>query len=189
MLRDIIICFGDSLTWGSRDTPIEGRGYPAVLQELMRAHTGRPCICVNKGVTRETSVEIARRAYDTFRSYPESMLALVLAGTNDCKAMVDLIQYAENMRFIVTCARVCNKRVLVGTLPAIDTMGMWIFPRSANWSVRMCNDTLIELSSEMDFPLVYFSGMERYLVDGVHFGHEGYVEMANRWFVAIKDAL
>ena len=187
-LRNVVVCFGDSLTYGSRDI-VEGRGYPAMLVDLIEQETQQICVCINKGITRETSTDILRRAYDVLRAYPESNLALILAGTNDLKGTPNPIVYKENIKQIVNIARVCGKRVLVGKLPPIQSMGMWCFPKDANKGVALYNDILETLSKEMDFPLVDFSDMGDYLCDGVHFGPEGYELMAKKWFEGIKELI
>ena len=185
VLRDVIICLGDSLTWGSRDERAEGRGYPPILAGMLYRNTGKASICLNKGVTRETSTDVLRRAYDTIRGYPEAQLVLLLAGTNDLKGNPDGDLYRENMRQIIECARVCGKRVLVGTLPPVTTMGMWCFPNNVMDGVKYYNEIITGLGC----PVVDFSDMLNYLADGVHLNHSGYKEMAVRWYEGIRTLI
>lgn len=184
MLRTVILCLGDSLTYGARDNP-EGYGYPARLEELVARETGNPCLCINKGISRENSTDIARRAYDTIRGYPEVQLLLVLAGTNDLKGGPNEEVYRRNMLHILVSGKANGKKVLFGTLPPIMTMGMWCFPKHVQDYIDRYNDMLIGSCVQ----LVKFDDMGKYLVDGVHFGPEGYAEMARRWMEGIKTLL
>jgi len=188
ILRDVIICLGDSLTFGSRDI-IEGQGYPAILASLIEGETGKICICLNKGRAKDTSTDVLLRAYDDLLAYPEAQLVLLLVGTNDLKGTPQPEIFRNNIKQIVNIARVCNKKILVGTLPPIYSLGMWCFPHNVMDGVNQYNKVLAELSIEMDFPIVDFSDMKKYLIDGVHFRHRGYGEMARRWLTAIKEKL
>ena len=184
ILRDVIICLGDSLTYGSRDNP-EGAGYPARLAPLIEEETGKLCVCLNKGVTKEVSTETMNRTYDVVRSYPEAQLVLLMTGTNDLKGIANMSAYSQNMERIINAIKICGKKIIVGTLPPVDTMGMWCFPRNVNWGVAKYNEIICDLGMKV----IDFSDMKDYLIDGVHFSPDGYGEMARRWFNGIKDLL
>jgi lysophospholipase L1-like esterase len=189
MLRDVIVCLGDSLTWGSRDIH-EGRGYPAWLPSYLETLTRKICIAVNEGEPRETSSDTLRRAYKVMRSYPEAQLVIVMVGTNDLKSKpppVDI--YQENMRQIVNIARVCGKKIIVGLLPPAKSLGMWCFPPDVEYAVCTYNAVLRDLAVEMRFPLANFSDFEQYLCDGVHLTPEGYRMMAARFAETISKEL
>jgi lysophospholipase L1-like esterase len=181
MLRDIILCLGDSLTYGSRDIP-EGRGYPARLAELRTKVTGYRTIIVNKGLTRETTTSLLMRVFDVCRSYPESHLCLLLIGSNDMKSKyISWKIFEENIRHIMWAAQVTGKRVIMGTLPPIDSHMMTCFPVDVIDSIRTANKIIREMPTQT----VEFDDMWEYLVDGVHLTPDGYALMAERWCEAI----
>jgi len=180
-LRDVILCVGDSLTYGSRDVP-EGRGYPQRLAELRTKETGYRCIAINEGITRETTTSLLRRIYVTCRNYPESQVALILIGSNDLKQRnISFKIFEENIRQIMWASQCVFPRTLLGTLPPIDPKMMPCFPKDVMDSVRTCNKIIRDMPCE----IVEFYDMIDYLVDGIHLTPDGYMEMARRWNDAI----
>ena len=67
---------------------------------------------------------------------------------------------------------------IVGTLPAL-TFSPY-YAKNRNWTTKY-NKVIDNLSKRLEFNICSMDDMEKYLIDGVHFTHEGYNEMAKRW--------
>ena len=83
MIYSVALCFGDSITYGSRDC--YGRGYPPELAKLLTEDNKTEWVCINEGITRETTSDLNRRAYQTISKYPEAKFMCLMIGTNDAK--------------------------------------------------------------------------------------------------------
>ena len=190
MIYGTVLCLGDSLTFGARSE--YGRGYPEELSRLLTEHFKQEWSCLNHGINGETSLDILRRSFNivrNFSSIPGAKWSLLLAGTNDSKNPdypIDL--YKDNMRQIIRAFRRQQLNLLVGNLPPVQGSCMPCFDsdRSNSW-ITSANKAISELCEEYELKLVRFDDMESYLVDGVHFGYEGYKEMAKRWFERIIE--
>jgi lysophospholipase L1-like esterase len=67
--------------------------------------------------------------------------------------------------------------VIVGTLPELDFTPLYL-NRSY---IKRYNSVIYKLSKKMNFDVCDLSGVESHYVDGVHFTHEGNVELAKRF--------
>ena len=102
-----IICFGDSLTYGTG----AGRGmdYPSQLSEMI----GKPVI--NAGVPGDTTARALRRLEsDVLTKSPD--LVLITLGGNDLKNGVAREQAFENLRKIVESIQNTGAKVIIGGL-------------------------------------------------------------------------
>lgn len=181
MIYGQILCLGDSLTYGSRDE--YGLGYPPLLAEILTEELGQEWLCINKGVPHETTADLLRRVYDVVHSYPECPVVTLLIGTNDLRGPSSLERFERNYRQILRAIRIHDKRIVLGTIPPVNSFGMFCFDQ---YSVKMRTDynEFIRQAGEL---VIEFSNMAEYLIDGVHFGHRGYKEMAKRWARALKS--
>jgi lysophospholipase L1-like esterase len=190
LIYGTVLCLGDSLTFGARSDYV--RGYPEELARMLSDHLQQEWTCLNYGINGETSIDILRRAFTLIHSFaalPGAKLACLMAGTNDSKNPdwpVDL--YKDNLRQIIRIFRRENIKLLLGTLPPVkgNTMPCFDSKRSNQW-IQEANLAIEDLIKEYDLILVDFSDMAEYLIDGVHFGYRGYMEMARRWFDIIKE--
>ena len=71
---------------------------------------------------------------------------------------------------------------IVGTLPALSFTPYYAKNRDY---INKYNEVIKNLSSSLGFDMCQMTDMEKYLIDGVHFTHEGYKEMAKRWSESI----
>ena len=67
---------------------------------------------------------------------------------------------------------------IVGTLPELTFSPF--YARNRDWTLKY-NKLIKNLSATLDFDVCSMEGMQDYLIDGVHFTHEGYNEVARRW--------
>ncbi len=180
-IYQVVLCLGDSLTFGSRDE--YGRGYPVELSKLLTETTpGTEWVCINTGVTKETTSDLNRRIYDVIRKYPEPILALLMIGTNDAKGLVPQDIFEDNYRQIIRVCRVFGKRLIVALLPEVISNLMPSFKgKLSNETIMKYNDTIRRLVAEFNLEMADMSGLGKYLCDGVHMSHEGYIKMAEIW--------
>jgi len=79
---------------------------------------------------------------------------------------------------LVKSIRANGKTPIVATLPDLHFSPYYMFNRDF---IMKYNEVILKLSKEMGFITCDMSGLSQYLIDGVHFTHEGYKEIAARW--------
>jgi len=176
MIWNEILCLGDSLTYGARDK--YGRSYPAELGKILSEKTGDFYICHNYGINGETSSDLLRRSWNIIKSNRDSKICLLLIGTNDTKKPTPLNIYEDNLRQIILSIKANGMIPIVGTLPELTFSPF--YARNRDWTLKY-NKLIKNLSTTLDFDVCSMEGMQDYLIDGVHFTHEGYNEIAKRW--------
>lgn len=182
MIWNEIVCLGDSLTYGARDR--YGRSYPAELGKILSEETKEFYICHNYGINGETSSDLLRRSWNILKSHAGAKICLLLIGTNDTKKPMPLNIYRDNLRQIISSIRANGKTPIVGTLPALEFSPYYMFNREY---VDKYNKVIKEMSKEMNFMVCELDGLAPHLIDGVHFTHEGYKEVAKRWAKTIMS--
>ena len=173
MIWNEILCLGDSITSGARDP--YGRSYPAELGSLLTKETGEFYYCHNFSVNGETSSDLQKRAWDNIRSGKDSKIMILIIGTNDSEAKLPGEIYEDNIRQIINVARAFGMYVILGTVPDVEFTPLYLNPKY----IKLYNRIIKTLSTKLDFDIVDLSGIE--MCDGVHFTHEGNVEVANRF--------
>jgi len=177
MIWNEIVCLGDSLTYGARDR--YGRSFPAELGKLLSEKTKEFYVCHNYGINGETSSDLLRRSWGILKSNKGSAkICLLLIGTNDTKTPTPLDVYEDNLRQLILSIKANGMIPIVGTLPAL-TFSPY-YAKNRDWVLKY-NKVIKSLSSKWNLQICSMDGMEEYLIDGVHFTHEGYNEMAKRW--------
>jgi len=182
MIWNEIVCLGDSLTYGARDR--YGRSYPAELGKIMSETTSEFYICHNYGINGETSSDLLRRSWNILKSHSSAKIALLMIGTNDTKIPMPIGLYRDNLRQIINSIRANGKTPIVATLPDLEFSPYYMNNREY---VLKYNATIRELSKEMNFLVCEMNGLAPFLIDGVHFTHEGYKEVAKRWLQTIMS--
>jgi lysophospholipase L1-like esterase len=177
-----ILCLGDSLTYGARDE--YGRSYPAELGKILSQRTGEFYICHNYGVNGETSSDLLRRSWNIIRSNKASKIMLLMIGTNDTKKPTPLPIYRDNLRQIILSAKANGMNVVVATLPGLGFSPYYLNNKGF---INRYNSVISALAHELRFHLCDMSDLEEHLIDGVHFTHEGYKEIATRWADKIQE--
>ena len=102
---------------------------------------------------------------------------LLLIGTNDTQLKVPIDIYEDNLRQIISMARIHGMHVIVSTLPELAFTPLYL-NRSY---IKKYNDVINKLSQKMDFTLCNISGVENYYLDGVHLTHEGNKQLAHKF--------
>jgi len=177
MIWNEITCLGDSLTYGARDR--YGRSYPAELGKILSEKTGEFYVCHNYGINGETSSDLLRRSWSICKSNRgSSKIGLLWIGTNDTKGPTPIDIYTDNLRQIVCSMKVNGMIPIVGTLPEL-TFSPY-YSRNREYT-ETYSDAVLDLSRTLSFDVCDMSGLQDYLIDGVHFTHEGYNEVARRW--------
>jgi len=178
MIWNEIVCLGDSLTYGARDR--YGRSYPAELGSILSKKTGEFYICHNYGINGETSSDLLRRSWSILKSNAGSKICLLMIGTNDTKIPIPPEVYRDNIEQLIKSIRANGKTPIVGLLPELQFSPYYIRNREY---IKVYNQILETLSAEenLNFKTCDMSGLGSFLIDGVHFTHEGYNEVAKRW--------
>ena len=101
-----------------------------------------------------------------------------MIGTNDTKGPMPLHIYKDNLRQIINSIRVNGKTPIVATLPDLEFSPYYMFNRD---HIDKYNDVILKLSKDMGFMVCSMDGLKDHLIDGVHFTHEGYNEVAKKW--------
>jgi len=180
MIWNEVLCLGDSLTYGARDR--YGRSYPAELGKLLSKKTGEFYVCHNHGINGETSSDLLRRTWSAIKSNSGCRLMCLMIGTNDTKKPIPTRVYRDNIRQIIMSARSQGMTPIVGTLPALKFSPYYQNNRDY---IEVYNTELKCMAADLGFVLCDMSGLDEFLIDGVHFDNEGYTEIAKRFAAAI----
>ena len=176
MIWNQVLCLGDSLTYGARDR--YGRSYPAELGKILSYKTDEFYICHNYGINGETSSDLLRRSWNIIKSHQDCNIMLLWVGTNDTKVPTPLNIYEDNLQQIINCAKVFGMRVIIGTIPALTFSPYYMDNRDYT---KKYSKVVRSVAKDMDIEVCSFDNMEKYLIDGVHFTHEGNIEIAKRF--------
>lgn len=115
---DVILAFGDSLTFGTGADPAQS--YPAVLEELINRRV------VNSGVPGEVTTEGLSRLTDVLERERPALL-LLCQGGNDQLRRQNLQQMTNNIKEMIHLAR---QRGIAVVLIAVPEPGLFLSPSS-----------------------------------------------------------
>ncbi len=167
-----IICFGDSLTYGTGSSP--GMDYPSQLARII----GRPV--VNAGIPGDTTATaLARLDRDVLIRSPR--IVLITLGGNDLKNRQDRDQAFRNLKTIVTSIQDMGALVIVGGLDVP------IWGRGFQEQYRkVCEETGAVLVPDV---LKGLLGNPDKMSDAIHPNDAGYGIMAGYFYEAMKKYL
>ncbi len=181
----VILCQGDSLTYGSRDP--DGMSYPLYLGRLLSRRHGQTWVTVNLGVPGECWAEIWRRNYREIMSLPEAAEICLWAGTNDAWKGRSLEQSLTACEAVLDQCRAAGRLVYLATLPGKRGFGAPREPWTMNDAVVKLNDAYRRLTTERRLPLVDLAALPaEHFVDGIHLSQEGNRWVAERFADAIE---
>jgi lysophospholipase L1-like esterase len=165
---DTIICFGDSLTYGTGAGP--GMNYPSQLSKMI----SKPVI--NAGVPGDTTAGALQRLEEDVLSKSPDIVLITLGG-NDLKNGVSKKTAFANLRSIVTSIQNIGGRVIIGGLK---------FPLRD----RGYGQGYAELAEETGADLIpdIFEGImgnQKLMSDPIHPNDEGYKRMAQKFLDAV----
>ena len=169
---DNIICFGDSLSYGT-GAP-EGEGYPSQLAAMIDYPV------INAGVPGDTTQRaLARLDADVLNQSPR--IVLITLGGNDLKNGIAKDVAFRNLEKIVTAIQNAGAVAVIGGIQ---------FPVMDRGYGRMYQE-LAEKTSAVLIPNIYANimGNRRLMSDPIHPNSEGYAIMANRFKEAMAPYL
>lgn len=167
-----IICFGDSLTFGTGAPP--GQSYPARLSEVI----GQPVI--NAGIPGDTTARaLLRLERDVLSRSPR--LVLITLGGNDLKNGVDKKIAFKNLREIVAAIQGKGALVVIGGIKLL----FWDRGYDEEYE-QLADDTGALLVPDI---LGGIMGNEKLMHDTIHPNAAGYEIMADKFYQAIKTYL
>jgi acyl-CoA thioesterase-1 len=166
---ETIICFGDSLTYGTGAG--EGMDYPSQLSKMIAKSV------INAGVPGDTTARASRRLEsDVLSKSPD--LVLITLGGNDLKNGVAKDLAFENLRKIVESIQKTGAKVILGGLkfPLRDRG----FGRAYQ---KLADDTGAIL-----IPDIYegIMGNRKLMSDPIHPNGDGYKIMARKFYEAMQ---
>ena len=165
-----IICFGDSLTFGTGAT--QGMDYPSQLSNMI----SRPVM--NKGVPGDTTARaLARLDQDVL----STRIVLITLGGNDLKNGVPRDVAFQNLKTIVESIQVQGALVIVG---GID-LPFWGRGYGEGYE-QLCKETGAILIRNI---LDGIMGNGQLMSDSIHPNDAGYTIMAERFYRALKPYL
>lgn len=169
---DNIICFGDSLTFGTGAA--RDQSYPAQLAEMI----GRPVI--NAGIPGDTTARALQRLErDVLSQSPR--LVLITLGGNDLRKGVAKEAAFRNLREIVEAIQARDALVVVGGLSLL----FWDRGYEAEYE-KLADETGALLVPDI---LGGIMGHEDLMHDTIHPNGAGYEIMAEKFYRAIKPYL
>ena len=167
-----IICFGDSLTFGTGAT--RDKSYPAQLAEMI----GQPVI--NSGIPGDTTDRALQRLErDVLSKSPR--IVLITLGGNDLKNGVDKKTAFKNLKEIVAAIQARDALVVIGGIKLLF------------WD-RGYEDEYEKLAEETGSLMVpdilgELMGNEELMHDTIHPNAAGYKIMAKKFYKAIEPYL
>jgi lysophospholipase L1-like esterase len=165
---DIIICFGDSLTYGTGAGP--GMDYPSQLSKMI----ARPVI--NAGVPGNTTARALKRLeQDVLSRSPD--LVLITLGGNDLKNGIAKDVAFKNLKMIIESIQGQGARVIIGGLK---------FPLRDRGFARGYKD-LADQTGAVLIPDIFkdIMGSRKLMRDPIHPNGDGYRIMAQRFLDAM----
>jgi len=169
---DTIICFGDSLTYGTGAS--QGMDYPSQLSRLI----GKPVI--NAGIPGDTTATaLARLDRDVLGRSPR--IVLITLGGNDLKNHQGSDRAFRNLKTIITSIQDRGALVIVGGLDVP------IWGRGFQEQYRkVCEETGAVLVPDI---LKGLLGNPEKMSDAIHPNDAGYAVMAGYFYAAMKKYL
>ena len=165
---DIIICFGDSLTYGTGAK--KGLDYPSQLSGLI----GREII--NAGVPGDTTATALSRIDDILEKNPG--IVLLTLGGNDLKNRVDKDTAFKNLEIII------NKLQDNGALVVLGGIDISLWGRGFGDAYQ----ELAEKTGSVLVPNIFdgIFGKRSLMSDPIHPNSDGYTIMAHHFYKAVK---
>jgi lysophospholipase L1-like esterase len=173
MIWNEILCLGDSITYGARDS--QRRSFPAELGKILTNKTGEVYYCHNHGICGETSSDLMKRVWNSARGNSNANIATVLIGTNDIQIPITEEVYEDNLRQIISCLSINGMHTILCTLPNLGSTPLYL--NNLNY-IDKYNKIIYSLSTEFSTSLCDLQGTEKFYIDGVHYTHEGYNHIA-----------
>jgi len=169
----VIVCQGDSLTFGSRDP--DGMSYPLYLGRLLSQKHRQTWVTVNFGVPGECWSDVWRRNYRELLSVPDAWKGRAFEeSVTACEAVLDQ-------------CRAAGRHVYLANLPGKQGFGAPREPWSMNDMVKKLNDAYVRIAEERGLTLVNLADLPaEHFCDGIHITQDGNRWVAERFAAAIE---
>ncbi|MFN0313587.1 MAG: arylesterase [Burkholderiales bacterium] len=158
---DVIVAFGDSITFGTGAAP--GESYPEILSQMI----GRTV--VSAGIPGEQTAGGLQRIEDALAEHRPKVLLLCLGG-NDMLRKVDASVTESNLRQIVAAARAKGIAVVLIGVPKPA-----LFGGSAEFYERIAKDLGLPLENHVLNEILKNNALKS---DPIHPNAQGYQRMA-----------
>jgi lysophospholipase L1-like esterase len=169
--RDVIVAFGDSLTYGTGAA--EHESYPAVLAQLV----GRPV--VGAGIPGEVTAQGLRRLPAVLDEH-QPRLVIVCLGGND---MLRKVGAAEIKRNLEGMLRELRARGISAVLVGVPKPALWT--SSADFYAELAREFGVPYEGEIVTSVLYSSDMKS---DPIHPNAKGYRRIAEALARLLRDA-
>ena len=203
---------------GSDDASSDGRniswGYTPILGDLLNSNTPEPSVVYNEGIGGSTLTDGLDRVSATLSRYPDSEIWLLLFGINDVGSSLpppsgkNLLPgdsgYNGSFKDMLTQFVIILQNA--GKIPAIGKIPIALGPcndctpfsdpenAARNELIRDYNEAIDEvvalrslLVTPPDF-YTFFRDNTHLYADNLHPNGQGYIEMANMWYLALDQA-
>lgn len=167
-----IICFGDSLTYGTGASA--GMDYPSQLAGLIGLEV------INAGIPGDTTTDaLMRLERDVLSQSPR--IVLITLGGNDLKNRVQAEEAFDNLKIIIEAIQERGALIVMGGID-IPLFGRGFGQRYE----QLCADTGVLL-----IPNIYedIFGHQDLMSDPIHPNDKGYQIMAERFYETIRPYL
>lgn len=167
-------CFGDSLTYGARTVGC----WPAYLAKILTARSRYAWQLRNHAVNGHTVRDLWFVVNATVTPTDNGEPALVLIGTNDCKALTHPLLFELYFQQVLTALTMHGRIAVVGTVPLIVSRGRPPYRRAAERHRVALNAVIRRVAQELAVTTVDLRLVARDLIDGVHPTEGGHQKVA-----------
>jgi acyl-CoA thioesterase-1 len=180
--RQVIVCFGDSLTAGHGTDP--SHAYPSYLQLALDSR-GYSYHVINRGIDGNTTKDGVDRLKDVLALHPQ--IVVVEFGGNDGLRGVPITVTRQNLDQIVSALLKADIKVLLA--------GITLPPNYGPDYIQQFNETYAILARKYRVPYIPFLLKDVYGVpgsmqdDGIHATAQGNQQVASNVLQALKPML
>jgi lysophospholipase L1-like esterase len=194
----IILCFGDSITYGiTLQAQVPGgaegalsltEGYVPKLWRMLEAKYGTGFMLINDGIGGETTVDGLDRFRQEVILYKPDLVLLLegVVDVNSAQPRFPVVR--DNLAEMMREAHREGTAVIIGTYPLLNTDG---FRTSGASNVPRLNDIIRQEAGKQNVPVAdhetAFSDTTGQGPDGLHPNNFGYEVMAGVWLEAIEE--
>ena len=191
-----ILCFGDSLTYGTTSRIIGGlptlamvEGYVPKLRRRLAEEYGDGIDLINSGIGGETSTEGLDRLGGEIRQVNPD-LVLLLHGIVDVNNPLPRFPVVRaNLNEMMRIAIRHGIPVIIATYPPLNPEGFRI---QGIDNIARLNDVIRQEANQYDVPVAdhwndWGGNMSGQGPDGLHPNDSGYERMADTWLLAIQE--
>lgn len=170
---ETIMCFGDSITIGSRSM----LAYPEYCGDFLSKSTNKKWNVINHAKAGYTTIDLARSINENFFNLkncnPE--IATIMIGTNDlkCNTSIEDFKIAYNQVLIKARLIVGNSNVILFKIPTLIDGVMLPYKIEMNEKMEEFNDYIQSVGDKEGLLVKEFAVKADDFYDGVHLNESG----------------